>query len=119
MRSSHPLPQGVQTGTLEREHFPTLAEGERVETLISGPAFRIERILSSGQFTPTGEWFDQRGDEWVLLMEGEATIGFEGGLRCALKPGDWVFLPARVRHRVESTSAHPGCVWLAVHLTSL
>jgi cupin 2 domain-containing protein len=32
-----------------------------------------------------------------------------------MKPGDWVEIPAHVRHRVESTQAEPPTVWLAVH----
>lgn len=111
------LPEGVRRGTLGGERFPSLVEAERFDTLVSGAAFRIERILSAGHVTPPGEWYDQSADEWVLLLEGEATIAFEGGARCTLRGGDWVLLPAHVRHRVESTSAHPGCVWLAVHFT--
>jgi cupin 2 domain-containing protein len=34
-----------------------------------------------------------------------------------MKPGDWVEIPAHVRHRVESTQADPPTVWLAVHLS--
>ncbi len=112
-----PLPEGVFRGTLGGGPFPPLSEGERFETLVTGAACRIERILSSGHLTPPGEWYDQPGDEWVLLVEGEATLAFDGGMRCTLCGGEWVFLPAHVRHRVEATSSNPGCVWLAVHLT--
>ncbi len=111
------LPEGVRRGTFRGEGFPSPAEAERQETLVSGAGVRIERILSSGHVSPPGEWYDQTGDEWVLLLEGEATIAFEGGMHCTLRGGEWVFLPAHVRHRVESTSARPGCVWLAVHIT--
>lgn len=54
--------------TLQKELFETLAE--------SG-AVRIERIVSDGQATPSGEWYDQGWDEWVLLVSGEATLRFD------------------------------------------
>jgi cupin 2 domain-containing protein len=111
------LPHGVRSGRLCGDPFPTIAEGERYDTLLAGSGIRIERILSAGQVTAPGEWYDQPGDEWVLLMEGQATIAFENGTLCTLKRGDWMFLPRHCKHRVESTSAGPGCIWLAVHAT--
>ena len=54
--------------TLEEELFQTLAE--------SG-AVRIERIVSDGQATAPGEWYNQRWDEWVLLVSGEAALRFD------------------------------------------
>lgn len=32
-----------------------------------------------------------------------------------LGPGDWVFIPAHERRRVEWTSKETACIWLAVH----
>ncbi|NEO01320.1 MAG: cupin, partial [Moorea sp. SIO3I7] len=32
-----------------------------------------------------------------------------------LKPGDYLFIKAHQKHRVEYTSAEPPCIWLAVH----
>ena len=89
---------------------------ERFDELLLRPGIRIERIVSTGQATPEGEWYDQPGDEWVALLAGRATLGFAGGGRVELSPGDWLLIPAHVRHRVDSTSADPPCVWLAVHL---
>ena len=118
MTAPSPLPKGVLRGSLSTERFPSPGEGERFDTLVSEPSVTIERILSAGHTTPAGEWYDQPEDEWVLLLEGEARIAFEAGANCTLRREDWIFLPAHVRHRVESTSAAPGCVWLAVHITS-
>lgn len=89
---------------------------ERFDELLARPGVRIERIVSAGQSTPPGEWYDQDGDEWVALLAGRATLGFEDGGALELAPGDWVLIPARLRHRVEATSAEPACVWVAVHL---
>ncbi len=73
----------------------------------------VERIVSNGQTTPEGTWYDQDRDEWVAVLEGEATIRYEDGKEITLCKGDHVFIPRRARHRVVHTSA--PCVWLAVH----
>ena len=88
---------------------------ETVELLLERPGARIERIVSTGQTTPPGQWYDQSGDEWVALLAGRATLRWEDGSLTRLAPGDWLLIPARVRHRVEATSTHPPCVWLAMH----
>lgn len=87
--------------------------------LASGPNARIERIISVGHVTPAGEWYDQATDEWVLLLQGEAELAFEGGDRQRLKRGDYLLIPAHCRHRVEATSTDPPCLWLAMHGKSL
>lgn len=93
--------------TLREELFQTLAE--------SGNA-RIERIISDGHATPSGEWYDQGWDEWVLLVSGGATLLFDDGARSmVLKPGDHVMIPAGCRHRVERTDPGQKTIWLAVH----
>ncbi len=88
---------------------------EFVETLCSGSGVRIERIISHGQKTPEGAWLDQDVNEWVVLLQGEATLRLENGGELRMSGGDSVFLPAHARHRVERTSSTPPCVWLAVH----
>lgn len=88
---------------------------EHFEVLAAGKDIRIERIISTGQTTPDGEWYDQRQDEWVILLQGEAKLAYEDGSTRALKSGDYVFIPAHQKHRVEYTSVEPPCVWLAIH----
>lgn len=90
---------------------------ERLDELVRAGGVRIERIVSTGQATPPGEWFDQAWDEWVVLLSGGAGLLIEGDRAPRrLIPGDWVFLPAHQRHRVEWTAAGAPSVWLAVHL---
>ena len=89
--------------------------GEVTETILHGSGCRIERIVSAGQRSPDGFWYDQEEDEWVLLLQGEAELAFEGGKRMSLRAGDQVFLPARLRHRVERTSINPPCIWLCLY----
>jgi cupin 2 domain-containing protein len=99
--------------------LPRATDQEHVETLIgagAGDGVRIERIVSTGQASPAGFWYDQPDDEFVVLLAGAATLRFADGDRCiTLEPGDWIEIPAHVRHRVESTQADPPTVWLAVH----
>ena len=89
------------------------SDGERFETLFANHACRVERIVSFGHASPPGFWYEQTEDEWVVLLAGSAALAFEDGRTLALCAGDWVSLPARCRHRVESVSQ--DAVWLAVH----
>jgi cupin 2 domain-containing protein len=90
--------------------------GEAVETLIERPGLRIERIVSTGQATPEGQWYDQETDEWVLVVSGRARLRLEGEAQDReLGAGDFVFLPAHCRHRVAWTEQEKPTVWLAVH----
>jgi cupin 2 domain-containing protein len=79
----------------------------------------IKRIVSTGQCTPENEWYDQEDDEWVILLRGEATIVFENWTTdsVTLSEGDYLDIPAHIKHRVAKTSQEPPCVWLAVHHT--
>ena len=76
---------------------------------------RIERIISTGQSTPPGSWYDQDHDEWVAVVQGEGVVAFEEGPDVRLGPGDTLMLPAHRKHRVAATSAQPPCIWIAVH----
>jgi len=93
-----------------------LAE-ERFEALLSRPGVRLERIVSTGQASPTEGWYDQGWDEWVVLLAGAATLRFadEESAR-ELAPGDWLLIEAHRRHRVERSAAGQATVWLALHL---
>ena len=80
------------------------------------PGFRIERIVSSGQSSPPGFWYDQPHAEWVLVLRGEARIAFDDGVRVVtLKPGDFIDIAPHRRHRVEWTHPAEPTIWLAVH----
>ena len=97
------------------EHVPAALAEEQFLPLVSGPGVRVERIVSTGQSSPPGAWFDQDEDEFVLLLAGEAVLRIEGmASPLRLTPGAWVNLPAHCRHRVEWTQAEPPTVWLAV-----
>ncbi len=108
-----PIPDG---GNLFAD-VPTALPAERFDTLLEVGTCRLERIVSIGHATPTGEWYDQDRDEWVLLLQGQAGLRFADEDReRALNPGDYVWIPAHRRHRVEWTSQRPPAIWLALHL---
>lgn len=92
---------------------------ERFERLAGGADVLVERIVSTGQSTPPGEWLEQSRDEWVALLQGHAELSFADGSRTSLSAGEHVLIPAGTRHRVERTSAEPVCIWLAVHAPDL
>jgi cupin 2 domain-containing protein len=96
---------------------PSPSSREEVfEELLHGGEFRLERIISTGQATPEGQWCDQDADEWVLLLSGRAGLLMEGQSQpCELRPGDAVHIPAHRRHRVAWTAPAEATVWLALH----
>jgi cupin 2 domain-containing protein len=98
--------------------FSTLADAgaaEHVDALLTRPGLRIERIVSHGQASPPGFWYDQPEAEWVLVLAGAARLRFadEAETRI-LGPGDWVDIAPHRRHRVEWTDPAVATVWLAV-----
>lgn len=94
--------------------LPTLGQDEHFESLLVRPGIRIERIVSHQHASPPDFWYDQPGDEWVLLAQGCAELEFADGRRERLTSGDWLLIPAGCRHRVAATG--PDTVWLAIHL---
>ena len=69
--------------------LPSPEGPERFETLALGSgSVRVERIVSNGQVTPEGEWYDQDWDEWVVVLEGEARLGYEDGHETTLGRGE-------------------------------
>ncbi len=102
----------VEHGSLD-EGVPRALPEELVTVLASRAGVRIERIVSRGHVTPPGEWYDQAEDEFVLLVQGAARLEFED-IDLELRAGDWVDLPAHVRHRVAWTAPGEDTVWLVV-----
>ena len=95
--------------------LPDSRANEVIETILAAPAMRIERIVSQGQASPEGFWYDQPEAEWVLLLAGAAELRFGDEPEARLLgPGDCVHIAAHRRHRVEWTDPERPTVWLAV-----
>ncbi|ACK67511.1 Cupin 2 conserved barrel domain protein [Rippkaea orientalis PCC 8801] len=92
-----------------------LGDQEIFETILANPTLKVERIISSGQVTEAGKWYDQQQDEWVILLQGEAQLSYEDGRQINLKKGDYLLIHSHQKHRVDYTSNNPPCIWLAIH----
>ena len=68
----------VKTGNLRSGLPARPLPDEVVDLLVERPGLRIERIVSTGQATPEGQWYDQETDEWVLVVAGAARLRIEG-----------------------------------------
>ena len=104
----------IPPGNLLRD-LPDARGGEVTEILLTAPEMRIERIVSLGQASSPGFWYDQGEAEWVLLLAGRARLRFadESGDR-VLGPGDFVQIAPHRKHRVEWTDPAAPTVWLAI-----
>lgn len=96
--------------------IPRRLASEEITTLLSSGTLRIERIVSHGQASPPGFWYDQPQAEWVTVLAGRADLRFEGeDATRRMERGDWLHIPAHRRHRVASTDPTQATIWLAVH----
>jgi cupin 2 domain-containing protein len=90
---------------------------EVIEILVRSPNVRIERIISSGNSSPDGFWYDQDENEWVIVLQGSAKIEFEDEM-IDLKSGDYLFIPSNKKHRVAESSTTEETIWLAIFFTN-
>lgn len=94
---------------------PEQIPDELTEILAGSQEVKIERILSRGHCSADGFWYDQDHNEWVLLLKGKAGLSFEGKpATVELTVGDYINIPAHVRHRVAWTAEDTETIWLAV-----
>ncbi|MBK1782623.1 cupin domain-containing protein [Advenella sp. WQ 585] len=98
------------------EQLPRVTGQESFDDLLAVPGLRIERIVSYGQASPPGFWYEQDWDEWVMVLQGTATLQIEEKEDLVtLRKGDHYWLPAGCRHRVAFTAKDEATIWLAVH----
>lgn len=104
----------MQSGNLLAD-VPTNLSEEEITVLAESPGVKIERLVSTGQASPPGFWYDQDWTEWVFLISGSAGLLIEGeSAPRSLRPGAYVEIPQHARHRVAWTDAEQPTVWLAV-----
>ena len=95
-------------------NLPKTLADELVTVLAQNPQVRIERIVSTGQCTKSGFWYDQAEHEWVVVLKGHAKLLFEGQSEpTTMRAGDHVLIPAHRKHRVEWMTPDEPTVWLA------
>jgi len=96
--------------------LPARLAQEEFMTLLAAPGLRIERIVSRGQASPPGFWYDQPQAEWVIVLAGRAELKFDDrDATTRMEAGDWLHIAAHRRHRVEWTDPTQATIWLAVH----
>lgn len=89
-------------------------ETEEIIDLLKNDNIRIERIISTGQSSPDNFWYEQTENEWVIVLNGCATLEFPENELIDLNAGDYVFIPSGLKHRINSTSSTEATIWLAV-----
>ncbi|RJX70951.1 cupin domain-containing protein [Vibrio sinensis] len=94
--------------------LPANFNEEQFDDLLVHKNLRIERIVSHGQSSPDGFWYDQQEHEWVTVLKGFAQIEFDDGKIVDLNVGDHLNIAAHQKHRVRSTQAETETIWLAV-----
>lgn len=114
---SIPPPTQEESGNLFAS-IPAELPEEMSQILLDQCCAHIERIVSRGQSSPRGFWYDQSEHEWVALLTGSAGLEVEGEqVIRSLRPGDFIYLPAHLRHRVAWTDPDAETVWLAIFLS--
>lgn len=97
------------------DQIPEDLSQEVFEKLAGNGQVTIERIISKGQTSPESGWYDQKQDEWVIVLKGAATLRFEGGSEVHLSNGEYLDIPAYTKHKVSWTDPEVETIWLAVH----
>jgi len=105
----------IKKGNIFEKNFQNESGDEIFENIYADKKIKIERIISTGQITPENEWLSDKQPEWVILLQGNAIIMLESKEEVLLDKGDYLFIPAGVKHRVEYTSSEPESIWLAFH----
>lgn len=86
---------------------------EQFFELIKNDNIRIEKIVSNGQSSPINFWYEQKENEFVLILKGNAILEYEDK-DVILKEGDFVNIKAFTKHRVKYTNKDEPTIWLAV-----
>jgi len=96
--------------------IPGELPNELFSLLFQNKQLKIERIVSKGQCDTKEQWYDQDSDEWVILLQGAAILEFfDPAEKKSLSAGDYLLIPAHVKHRVDWTHPEKESIWLAIH----
>lgn len=96
---------------IDQFHTEITKNSEFFHTLLNIPNAKIELIESCS--VENGELYNQDHDEWVIVLEGKATLQIQNDLY-DLKKGDFLFIQKGTLHRVVATGQKT--LWLALHL---
>lgn len=86
-------------------------EGEFFTPLFENEKLTVSRIVSSDRLEP--KQYCQEVDEWVILLEGEATLRIDSEVK-KLHKGEFLYIPAHTPHEVLAT--RKGTLWMALYM---
>jgi cupin 2 domain-containing protein len=86
---------------------------EQFFQLFKNDNIKIEKIVSNGQSSPINFWYEQKENEFVLILKGNAILEYENS-ELVLNEGDYINIPAFTKHRVKYTNKDEPTIWLAV-----
>ena len=95
--------------------LPVFEQGEIFETLLKNKKITIERIVSAGKVSQETDWYDQESDEWVMILKGRASLSFEHQPTVYLNEGDYIHIPAHLKHKVSWIDPSIKTIWPAIH----
>jgi len=95
------------------DDIPEDMSDEVFQTLLTKKNVKIERIISDGHKSSEEFWYDQDQHEWVMVLQGHAILEFEDK-KVELNVGDYINIPANIKHRIVSTSKAEYTIWLAI-----
>jgi cupin 2 domain-containing protein len=94
-------------------HYPQKLE--IIDEIFHQDNIRIERIMSSGQVSPAGFWYDQTENEWLILISGYAELSLQNPDQTVfLKPGDFLYITAHRKHRINITDPDNPTLWITL-----
>jgi cupin 2 domain-containing protein len=97
-------------------NLPIHLSNELFEVLLESENIKIERIISQGHSSPEDFWYDQEQNEWIIVLQGKASLFFENERNpVLLSQGDYFNIPAHKKHRVNWTDPKQKTIWLAVY----
>jgi len=91
-----------------------LSENELFDDILSNDKVQIQRIVSKGHTSPKEGWYNQKTNEWVIVLKGAAIIEFENK-EVTLNIGDYINIKAFTKHKVRWTDPDVETIWIAVH----
>ncbi|OGU16502.1 MAG: cupin [Ignavibacteria bacterium GWB2_35_12] len=103
---------------LKKNIFDNIQAGSGIEIfedLLKKENLKLERIISYPNSISENQWYGQAHDEWVILLKGSAALQFENDELVELLPGDYLFIPAHTKHKVQEVNNNEPTIWLALH----
>ncbi len=96
-------------------NIPHNLDKELFQSLLKHDIVTIERIISKGHKSAELDWYDQKKNEWIMVLKGKAVLSFEDQSSIQLNEGDFINIPSHKKHKVAWTDPDNETIWLAVH----